>query len=62
MLPQVGWVEVEPRGGPDPSFQPAELIRTSGVQSHVTWILKDGKWSVLENYRDRIAAQEQSPR
>ena len=57
LLPEVGWVEVEPRTARDPFFQPAELIRNSGTQSQVSWGLKDCKWSLLESYVDRIVAR-----
>jgi transglutaminase-like putative cysteine protease len=57
LLPEVGWVEVEPRASNDPYFQPAELIRNSGVQSHASWIYKEGKWSILETYQDRIVGK-----
>jgi transglutaminase-like putative cysteine protease len=56
LLPEVGWVEVEPRSRRDPFFHPAELVRNSGVQSHVSWILKGGSWSILDTYQDRIVA------
>lgn len=53
-LPEVGWVEVEPRTAGDPFHLPAGLIRNPSYQSVVVWVLKDGKWSVSHQLVDRL--------
>lgn len=56
-LPGIGWVEVEPRTLKDPFFHPAELVRTSGVQSANAWVRLDGKWTTLDTFEDRTLAR-----